>query len=46
MHKIHPKVVPYLITSRFFKNIGKPRSAEDTVLTDMEALEGPHLVSS
>jgi hypothetical protein len=38
VHKCHPKVVPYLITGRFFMNFAKPRTKEDTVLAEIETL--------
>lgn len=39
IHKIHAKVVPYLITAKFYANLAKPRTAEDAVLTEMEMIE-------
>ncbi len=38
IHKIHPKVVAYLITAKFYANLGKPRTAQDDVLIEMEML--------
>lgn len=35
---VHPKALPYLIATRFFVKIGKPRTAEDMVLAEMESI--------
>jgi hypothetical protein len=37
--KVHPKALPYLIATRFFVKMGKPRTAEDMVLAEMEMLK-------
>jgi len=37
--RVHSKALPYLIATRFFINIGKPRTADDTVLAEMEIIK-------
>jgi hypothetical protein len=37
--KVHPHRVPFLILSAFFRNLGKPRTAQDLVRADLDRIE-------
>jgi hypothetical protein len=39
-HRLHPGVAPYAIMRRFFDNLGRPRTAEDLVIAEIETLDG------